>query len=195
MAEEAREPERTLGPAIAITLAVTTVLYVVIAAIAAAAPDRAAIADSEAPLADLFAGLTGLPAAPISVIAAVAMINGVLVQVLMASRLTYGMANQGLLPAWFAAVSPRRRTPIRATVIVTLMITALALIAPLLSLARATGYVTLAVFVMVNLSLFRIAGRSDWPGVRRQRWWGLVGAGLAAGLLIYEAQRAVLGAG
>ncbi len=61
MAEEARDPERTLGPAIAITLVVTTVLYVVIAAVAAAIPDRAVLVNSQAPLADMFAGLTVCP--------------------------------------------------------------------------------------------------------------------------------------
>ena len=189
MAEEAKAPERMLGPAIGLTLAVTIVLYVLIAAIAAAVPDRAAIADSDAPLADLFAGLTGLPAAPISTIAAIAMVNGILIQVVMASRVLYGMANEGLLPVWLAAVAPRRRTPIRATVAVAVLVAALALTAPMLTLAQATGYVTLAVFALINLSLFRLATRRDWPGPRRQRWWGAFGAALAAGLLLYEAQR------
>jgi amino acid transporter len=189
MAEEAKDPERMLGPAIAITLVVTTLLYVVIAAIAAAAPDRSAIAGSDAPLADLFAVLTGLPAAPISAIAAIAMINGILVQILMASRVVYGMANEGLLPGWLGAVAPKRRTPIRATIAVTLLIATLALTAPKLSLAQATSYVTLIVFALINLSLFRIAARSDWPGKRGQRWWGALGAALAGGLLLYEVQR------
>ncbi len=123
------------------------------------------------------------------------MINGILVQVLMASRLMYGMANQGLLPKWFAVITPRRRTPIRATIVVTLLIAVLALTAPLLGLAQATGYVTLTVFAIVNLSLYRVARRRDWPGPRRQRWWGVLGAGLAIGLLAYEGQRAILGGG
>ncbi len=193
MAEEAKEPERMLAPAIAVTLAVTILLYVVIVAIAAAAPDRAAIATSDAPLADLFAGLTGLPATPISLIAAIAMINGILVQMVMASRVIYGMANEGLLPAWLGAIAPARRTPMRATVLVTLLIAALAFAAPMLRLAQATGYVTLAVFALINLSLFRLAARADWPGKRSARWWGALGAVLAAGLLLYEAQRHIAG--
>jgi APA family basic amino acid/polyamine antiporter len=193
MAEETRAPERALGPAITITLVVTIVLYVVIAAIATAAPDRAAIATSDAPLADLFAGLTGLPATPISVIAAIAMVNGILVQVVMASRVVYGMANEGLLPVWFGAVAPKRRTPIRATVLVTVVIALLALTAPMLRLAQATGYITLIVFALINLSLFRIAARTDWPGKRSARWWGALGAALAAGLLAYETHRHLTG--
>lgn len=186
MAEETHRPERTLGLAIAITLIVTIGLYATIAAIAAAVPDRQAITGSPAPLADIFAGLTGFPAAPITILAAIAMVNGILVQTVMVARVVYGMAREGLLPKWLGAVEPWRRTPLRATLIVTVIIGALALTTPILRLAQTTGYVTLAVFTLVNLSLFRIASRADWPGPRRQRLWGLAGALLACGLLVFE---------
>jgi basic amino acid/polyamine antiporter, APA family len=189
MAEETHRPERTLGPAIAITLIVTIVLYTAIAAIAAAAPDRQAIADSAAPLADIFAGLTGFSGTPITIMAAITMVNGILVQTVMVARVVYGMAREGLVPKWLGAIEPRRRTPLRATLIVTAIIAVLALTAPILRLAQATGYVTLAVFALVNLSLFRIASRTDWPGPRRQRLWGLAGAALAGGLLVFEIVR------
>ena len=189
MAEEAHEPGRILGPAIGLTLLITIILYVTITVIAVAIPDRAAITESEAPLADLFAITTGLPAAPISVMAALAMVNGILVQIVMVSRVIYGMANEGLFPRWFAAVAPRTQTPIRATVLVTTAIGVLALTAPLLTLAQLTGYVTLAVFTLINLSLWRVASRANWHGAGWHRWWGLVGAVLAAGLLAFEIAR------
>jgi len=192
MAEETPNPERHLGVAIAITLVVTTLLYVTVAAIAAASPDRAAIVESPAPLSELFAQLTGTGREPISVMAAIAMVNGILVQVVMASRVVYGMAREGLLPTWLGAVAPKRRTPLRATVIVTAIIAALSLAAPLLTLAQASGYVTLFVFALVNLSLFRIASRADWTGPRRQRWWGIPGAALAGGLLAFEIVRRLI---
>ena len=189
MAEETENPERKIGAAIGITLLVTTLLYVVIATIAAEIPERAAITGSSAPIADLFARLTGLPAAPISAIAAVAMINGVLVQIVMASRILYGMAGKGLMPGWLGTVGRRRRTPVRATLLIAAVVAGLALLAPMLGLARATGYVTLFVFTVVNLSLARLAARRDWPGRRGQRWWGLAGAALSGGLLLYELAR------
>jgi amino acid transporter len=189
MAEETPNPERHLSLAIAITLVVTIALYAIIVSIAAALPDRTAITESPAPLAELFARLTGASAAPISVMAAIAMVTGILVPVVMASRVTYGMARAGLLPGWLGVVEPKRRTPLRATVIVTAIVGALALAAPLLTLAQATGYLTLFVFTLVNLSLFRVASRVDWPGPRRQRLWGLLGAALAGSLLAFEILR------
>ncbi|MHA1157797.1 MAG: APC family permease [Alphaproteobacteria bacterium] len=189
MAEEARDPERILGPAIGLTLLITIILYVTITTIAVAVPDRAAITGSEAPLADLFAITTGLPAAPIAVMAALAMVNGILVQIVMVSRVLYGMANEGLIPRWFAAVAPRTRTPARATVFVTVMVGVLALTAPLLALAQLTGYITLTVFTLINLSLWRIAGRESWTGRKWYRWWGLFSGVLAAGLLAFEITR------
>lgn len=192
MAEETPDPERYLAPAIAITLGVTIFLYAIIAAIAAAMPDRAAIAGSAAPLAEIFERLTGGGGRLISVMAAIAMVNGILVQVVMASRVVYGMAREGLLPGWLGAIEPKRRTPARATVIVSGIIAVLALTAPLLTLAQASGYVTLFVFTLVNLSLFRIASRDDWPGPRRQRMWGLFGAVLSGGLLAFEFARRLI---
>jgi amino acid transporter len=189
MAEETENPERKIGWAIAITLVVTTVLYALIATIAAVFPERAALTGSSAPIAILFERLTGVSGAPVAASAAIAMVNGVLVQILMASRVFYGMAERKLLPAWLGKVSPTRRTPVRATVVVTAAVGILSLLAPMLGLAQATGYVTLAVFAIVNLSLFRLASRPDWPRRRGERWWGLAGAALSLGLLLYEIVR------
>jgi basic amino acid/polyamine antiporter, APA family len=171
MAEEAKTPERSMGPAIAITLALTTALYVLIAAIAAASPNSEAIAGSDAPLADLFAGLTGLPPAPISVVAAIAMVNGILVQIVMASRVLYGMATDGMLPAWLGKIAPRRQTPIRATLLVTAAIAALALTAPMVTLAQARATSLSA------SSRSSISASSTWQGAKT----GRAAAGFAGG--------------
>jgi amino acid transporter len=103
------------------------------------------------------------------------------------------MATDGLLPAWLGKIAPRRRTPIRATLLVTIAIAVLALTAPMVTLAQATGYITLVVFAVVNLSLFHLAGRKDWQGSRRLRWWGAAGAILTLGLLAYEVWRLIRG--
>ncbi|PHP67368.1 amino acid permease [Zhengella mangrovi] len=186
MAEETREPERTAPRAILLTLGATMVIYVALAAIATLMPDRSAITGSAAPVAVMFERITGWPGQPVAAIAAIAMINGILVQIIMAARVLYGMANEGLIPRWFASVDPVHKTPARATWAVAVIIIALALLFPLVRLAEATSLVTLAVFTLVNLSLFFIGTRQPETGLRAWRWWGLAGAAISAALAVWQ---------
>ena len=186
MAEETIDPVRTAPRAILLTLGITVLIYVLLATVATLAPDRDAITGSSAPLAVLFEALTGRDGAAITVIAAVAMVNGILVQIIMAARVLYGMSNEKLLPAYFGRLDPRRRTPVRATALVAAAILTLALSFPLLSLATVTSVVTLLVFAMVNLSLFRLASTSPEAGLQRWRWWGLAAALLCAGMVAWQ---------
>ena len=127
MAEETIDPHRVLPRAIIITLLITVVLYVLIATIAVALPDRAALTGSSAPMSVLFEGLTGASGKPIAAIAAIAMVNGILVQIVMASRVLYGMAREGLVLNALSVLNVRRQTPARAIILVTVLIAVLAL--------------------------------------------------------------------
>lgn len=190
MAEETVDPERVLPWAIVLTLGITIVVYWMIASVAIAVPDRAGLTGSEAPLAALFEAVTGRSGNAVAAMAAVAMINGVLVQIVMASRVIYGMTREGLMPPALGVIGDRRRTPGRAIAAVTLIIGVLALSLPLLSLAQLTSLITLTVFVLVNLALWRIGGQPEASGLlRRWRYWGLLGAALSVGLLASEIWR------
>ena len=107
----------------------------------------------------MFERLTGLSPRTMSLIAIVATLNGIIVQIIMASRVLYGLARQGELPAMFAAVNKTTRTPLNATVITTGVVLLLAALLPLQHLADLTSRLTLIVFALVNLSLIRIKGR------------------------------------
>jgi len=118
------------------------------------------------------------------------MINGILVQIVMASRVIYGMAREGLAPEFLGVLNPGRQTPGRATLLVTGLIMALALSLPLVRLAQATSLITLSVFFLVNLALWRIGARPHAAAVlKRWRYWGALGALLSAGLLSVELLR------
>jgi amino acid transporter len=186
MAEETVDATATAPAAIVWTLGVTVVLYVALALIAVSLPAREALTASSAPMATLFSQVSGMSGQPISAIAAVAMVNGILVQIVMAARLLYGMAGEGLLPAWFRAVDPNRKTPARATFLVAAIILALALTLPLVHLAEMTSLVVLAVFALVNLSLFTLGGRTESAGLGPWRYWGLLGALLCAAILALQ---------
>ena len=115
------------------------------------------------------------------------MVNGILVQIVMASRVLYGMAGEGMVPGLLGRVHPRRQTPVIAIMIFTLLIGILALTVPLVKLAEMTSFVILAIFTMVNASLFLIGGRASAPPrLRRWRWTGLVGAIISLGLIASE---------
>jgi amino acid transporter len=162
LVEEARNPRRDLPLAIAITLVLVTVIYVLVAFVAMRSLPPEAFAASEAPISLLFGELTGLPPLAITLIAVLATVNGVVIILIMAARVAYGMARDGRLPAWLGAVSPRTRTPLRATLIVAGAVLLLALFAPLDRLAETTSAIMLAVFVVVNLSLvaLKLKGRA-----------------------------------
>ncbi len=176
MAEETIEPRRTGPIAIAIVLATSVTLYVLLALIAVAVPDRGAVTESTAPMAALFREVSGLGSEPVAMVASFAMINGILIQIVMAARVLYGMANQGLAPTVLGQVDEARQTPARATVLVVAAMIVLIVSLPLVELAELTSFVTLVVFTMVNAALFMIGRRQPGRVVGRFRWVGLLGA-------------------
>lgn len=176
MAEETKRPETTMPKAILITLSVTLVLYLGLSTIAVSIPEKDAIASSSAPMATLFEAVSGMSGQPVAVISALAMVNGILVQIIMAARVLYGMANDGQLPGIFATVDRRRKTPVVATAFVCFAVIGLAASFDLTSLAELTSLVTLLVFTLVNLALFAIGVKIPQTGLGRWRWWGLFAA-------------------
>ena len=193
IAEETIEPEKTAPRAIAWTLVITVVLYLGLSMVAVGAPDREALANSPAPLAELFEASTGQPAEIVATMASIAMINGILVQMVMSSRVLFGMAKERQLPTIFARLDPVRRTPVVATSMSVIVILALALSFPLVGLAELTSFVTLCVFALVNLSLFRVGHGHEDALLRRFRWWGLVGAGICIAILVFQIWQVFVG--
>jgi amino acid transporter len=115
VSEELHDPQRTLPRAIFLTLALTTLLYVLVVWVALVAVPPAELAVSKAPLALAFERLTGTSPRTMSAIAVVATINGIVVQIILAARVLYGLARQGALPPAFREVSAVTRTPLLAT--------------------------------------------------------------------------------
>jgi APA family basic amino acid/polyamine antiporter len=161
IAEEMKDPRRTLPRAILLTLATTTVLYVAVAWVALVSVGPQALAGSPAPLAVVFERLTGLSATTMSAIAIVATLNGIIVQIIMSSRVLYGLSAQNNLPPFLREISPRTRTPLNATALSVGLVLALALTMRLEGLADLTSRFTLVLFAVVNLSLIRIKAREQ----------------------------------
>ena len=163
VAEEVRRPEVNLPRAILVALALSTLLYFVIALVAVTSVPVATLAGNDAPLAYLYQFVTGRKPVMITLISLFAVINGALIQIIMATRVCYGMGRQHLLPAMFARVHAVTRTPAVATVLVSMVVLVMALWFPIETLAKATSYFLLLVFCLVNLSLWRLKRSAEQP--------------------------------
>lgn len=156
MVEEARAPERSIPAAMVLTLFITTFLYVAIAAIAVTAVPVERLAASEAPLSVVYREVAGVSPATISAIAIVATLNTIIAQMTMATRVLYGMARQGDLPAILGQVHRVTATPLIATATVVFAVVLLSLFIPFERLAALTSLSTLIVFSLVNLALLKL---------------------------------------
>ena len=189
MAEEVREPERNMPRAIGWTLAITTLLYLSVATIAVSVVPPSVLAKSEAPLALVFEHATGHSAAFFAGIAVIATVNTVLVQIVMAARVLYGMVSSGTMPTILGQIDSDTRTPVVATLVAISIVLILSLAFPLAGLARATTFAALSVFLLVNLALVRIKWRGD-PVAEGQftvgLWVPLSGVLLTAAVLTFE---------
>ncbi len=161
VAEEVKDPTVTLRRAIYLTLLISTVLYIAVAAVSVVVVPPAELGRSEAPLALVFERATGASPRWLGAIAIIATLNGIIVQIIMASRVIYGLAVQGRLPAALARVHPVTATPIVATGLVVVAVYLLAVFLPLEQLAVWTSRITLVVFALVNAALVRIKLRGD----------------------------------
>lgn len=190
VAEEVKQPERTFPAAILTALGVAGGTYIVIALIATAVVDPAVLGASQAPLTDVVRA-AGAPwmAQAFPLIALFAVANTGLLNFIMASRLLYGMARQGLLPAALRRVHAGRRTPHLAIATVLLSALALALSGTLEYLAGATSTLLLVVFGVVNVALVLIKRRQgdddEHAGFRVPATVPLAGIGVCAAVIAF----------
>lgn len=186
IAEEVKDPPKTLPRAIFVSLLVAAVLYllVVSGSLLVLTPEQ--LAASQSPLAQVYQAAIGEPSRLLAAIGSTAIINGVLAQIIMGSRMMYGLASKGWVHEAFGRLSPARRTPVRAIMLMGVAIAALSLTFPLVRLAEATSFLTLTVFAMVNASLLVVKRRGSAPGRHQVPFW-VPAAGLAssAAILVY----------
>lgn len=159
--EETRTPARNMPLGILLTLVIATILYFSVSSVAVLTLPLEDLSESSAPLSLLFQRLTGVSPLFITLIAIGATLNGVVIQAILASRVLYGLANVGRLPAVLARVNPRTRTPILATVLVSGCTLVFAVFLPIGVLAERTTQVVLVVFLLINASLIAIKWRGD----------------------------------
>ena len=167
MAEEVKNPKRNLPIAIGLALLVTTLLYAAVAVVALTVVPLESLGRSEAPLALVVEHGGLFSPSLMGIIGIIAILNGAMIQIIMASRVLYGMANKGIAPKVLSTINQRTRTPVIATVTASILVAGFALWLPLVTLAKATSSLILLVFVLVNFSLMAI----NW---RQRHYRGMV---------------------
>ncbi|MCK0191434.1 amino acid permease [Arenibacter sp. F20364] len=157
VAEEAKNPKKSMPVAIMGSLFIALFLYIAVAVVAVISLPLNELYSTDAPMAEIVAQKGEQYAYIISVISLVAVLNGVLAQVIMGSRVLYGLAGQNSAPKMFHKVHKKYRTPLLATIVIALGIVVLAIFVPIVDLANATSYVIISVFTLVNLSQSKLA--------------------------------------
>ena len=155
MGEEVRNPKRTIPRAIGIALAITVVLYAVIALTLLATIGPDGVAESPAPLATAVGGGTWAWAAPIvRAGAAVAALGALLALIAGLGRTSLAMAREHDLPHWFSAVHPRYKVPHRAEAVLAVVICAVIAVADLRGAIGFSSFGVLIYYLVANLSAF-----------------------------------------
>ncbi len=160
VAEETREPERTVPLGLILAMAGAALLYIAVAVTAVSVVPWAELAEAPGPItAVIERAAPSIPPVVFTAITLFAVANTALVNYVTASRLIYGMACQGLLPSALGRVHAARRTPHIAVAVLFLVLAPLALLGTITELAAATVLLLLLVFMVVNGSLFILKGR------------------------------------
>ncbi|WP_028059714.1 amino acid permease [Candidatus Solirubrobacter pratensis] len=187
--EETKNPKRDLPIAIIGSLAVCTVLYILVALTASAAVPYKDIAGQQAPLAYVLRTLNFDWAATLISFGALVAITSVVLTILYGqTRITFAMCRDGLLPASWAKLSPRQ-TPARITAVFAVLIAIVAAFFPLSEIAKLVNIGTLFAFVITNIGV--IVLRRTRPDLDRSfkvpfvPWFPLIGAALAIFLMKY----------
>jgi len=166
VAEETRDPERTIPLGLILAMAAAAILYIAVAITAVSVVPWAELAQAPGPITEVVArAAPSIPPVIFTGVTLFAVANTALVNYVTASRLIYGMARQSLLPSALGNVHAGRRTPHIAVAALFIVLAPLALLGTITELAAATVLLLLLVFMVVNGALFVLKGRKgEKPG-------------------------------
>jgi basic amino acid/polyamine antiporter, APA family len=194
VAEETQHPSRNYPRAIFGALLLAGVVYLLVTFTASMVVPTGILAESSGPLLEVVErGPIAIPTQLFAAIALLAVSNGALINMIMASRIIYGMGDQGVMPTVFSNVHPGRRTPwvsiaFTAAIALVVLVTIGRNDEALSVLGSTTVVLLLIAFVMVNISVLVL--RRDPVGhehFRTPTAFPILGAVVAAALLIYQA--------
>lgn len=187
VAEETKAPNVTFPGTLFLGLAIAGAVYLLVTIVASMAVPTEDLAASDGPLLEVVQlGPLAVETKVFSAIALFALVNGALINMVMASRLLYGMAEQRVVPPWLGKVHPERRTPWAGILLAGALAAVLVIIGDLETLADTTVLLLLLAFVAVHLSVL-VLRRTPVDHEHFTAWIGfpVLGA-LSCGALIVQ---------
>jgi APA family basic amino acid/polyamine antiporter len=178
MAEECHNPPRIFPRAMLLGMGVAAAIYIIVAVLSSmlVPAEELAGAGSSALFRVLEAGAPGFPLAVFAAIGLFAVVNSALINMLMASRLLYGMSNERIIPRVFGRVHAGRRTPWVAIAFTTFVAIILVATADISLLGGTTALLLLAVFTIVNIAVLVLRRDTvDHDHFRAPSWTPYVG--------------------
>ncbi len=165
LAEETKNPERDLPRAILISVIIATILYILVSISALTILSAENLAASEAPLMSVAKVISEKYAKILGAVALFSTANTALISLIGASRILYSMGQAKALPQATAIVSPKRKTPWIASIVVLIAAFLLLLVGKLEVVASVSSLTTMVAFFAVNVSL--IVLRYSQPDLKR----------------------------
>jgi APA family basic amino acid/polyamine antiporter len=187
-AQEANDPQRDMPRGILLSLGICTVLYVATAAVLTGMVSYREL-NVAAPVAlalDKHPQLRWL-GLPVKIGAVAGMTSVILVMTLAQARIFFAMAEDGLLPSWFARVQPRFRTPSAGTIVTVVCAASIGGLFPVHVLGELVSIGTLMAFVTVCVGVLVL--RKTRPDIRRPfrvplPWLTCLGGALVCGAMM-----------
>ncbi len=157
IAEEIKNPHKVLPQAILLSIFISSFLYIfVIFAVILSLPHNLLIDYQNNNVLASFLKYKNISTYIIGFIGIVAITNGALAQIIMSSRVLYGLAMQDNAPKFLAKINSKTQTPIISTALIAIIIIIFAMLSNMVNLARYTSFVILSIFILINLALIKI---------------------------------------
>jgi len=189
VAEETRDPSKVFPRALFVGLGIAGAVYMLVTVIASMAVETSKLVESDGPLLEVVdQGPLGMSTKVFAAIALFALTNGALINLIMASRLVYGMSREGIVPKALGRVHPGRRTPYVAIAFTASLAALLVVVGDLETLADTTVLLLLFVFVCVNTAVLVLRREPvEHEHFRAPTWVPVLGVITCVALIIQKA--------
>lgn len=167
LSEETKNAEKVIPKAILLAIAISTILYILVAMAAVSVVDWQKLAGNPAPLSLVARTAFGDNAYTIlTFIALFAAANTALIMLITDSRIIYGMADSGLLPKQLSIIDSKRKTPIAAILVAMILALMAICIGDIALVANITNFTVFVTFITINLAVIWL--RYDHPNIPRK---------------------------